>query len=345
MPARKPQNTNRISSVVRSITKTADDDIIPVSTLARDIKRQLERMPHMEVRYLYWLYQSFQQERIACGNRIRIIREKGGTPLIMEHFFTQFEELERSIANALTTWVKSEPVYTQWLSKIRGIGPIIAAGLIAYVRPEYSRTAGSIWRYAGIDVGPLDELASTKYSRTFQRICWIVGKSFIYTKPQNPETKSFYYDMYLRRKKYEAERNERGDYSAQALEQLKRFNYRRNTVAYRYYSKGKLPPAHIHARAIRWTVKLFLSHLAHVTYELAYNEPPPAPYMIAIKGHSGYIGVPFFDTKADYAKPVTAVTELPDIDSMDAILDDADEHMNQDPEAMQIYELASTSVD
>lgn len=46
-----------------------------------------------------------------------------------------------------------------------------------------------------------------------------------------------------------------------------------------------LPPAHIHARAKRWVVKLFLSHWHQVAYEVHYGVKPPAPYAIEHLGH------------------------------------------------------------
>lgn len=325
MASRKVSSqTSRIAGVADVIDEALDDEISPSGTLVRDIMRQLPRMPYKEARYLYWLYQSFQRERLAASNRIRVIRKDGGNPLMMEHFFHQYMELEKAMGKALAYWVKEERVYNEWLKNIRGIGPTLGAGLIAFVRPEYSRTAGSIWRYAGIDVGPMDELATTKYSRTFQKLCWLVGRSFIYSKPRTEDQYSFYYEMYLRRKKYEISRNERGELADQAAARLKAFNYGRTTVAFKEYSAGRLPKAHIHARAIRWTVKLFLSHLAHVTYELAYGEPPPAPYVIAIKGHKDFIGIPFFETKADYAIVGSDrnITTLPELDAADLIDDD-----------------------
>jgi len=50
-----------------------------------------------------------------------------------------------------------------------------------------------------------------------------------------------------------------------------------------------LPPAHIHERAKRYAVKIFLSHLHKVMYEERYKTPTPAPYAIAILGHAHFI--------------------------------------------------------
>jgi len=46
-----------------------------------------------------------------------------------------------------------------------------------------------------------------------------------------------------------------------------------------------LPPAHIHARARRYAVKMFLSHVHHVMYEDYHGVTPPVPYGLGIEGH------------------------------------------------------------
>ena len=60
----------------------------------------------------------------------------------------------------------------------------------------------------------------------------------------------------------------------------------KDTDAYKAYSIGKLPPAHLHARATRYAVKLFLAHLHEVMYVQHHGRKPPLPYAIGILGHA-----------------------------------------------------------
>ena len=54
-----------------------------------------------------------------------------------------------------------------------------------------------------------------------------------------------------------------------------------------------LPPAHIHMRATRWVVKLFLSHYHAVGYEIETGQKPPKPYVFEyLEGHAHYIAPP-----------------------------------------------------
>ena len=60
----------------------------------------------------------------------------------------------------------------------------------------------------------------------------------------------------------------------------------KDTDAYAAYSQGRLPPAHIHARAKRYAIKLFLAHLHHKMYMEHYGKEPPLPYAIAHLDHA-----------------------------------------------------------
>lgn len=109
--------------------------------------------------------------------------------------------------------------------------------------------------------------------------------------------KQYYGSIYLDRKKYETEKNERKDYADQAAQALVKFNYGKETEARKWYLSGKLPPAHIHARCMRYTVKLFLSHLHHVMHLDVKGVPPVKPYglMIPSSNHRHFIPIPNFD--------------------------------------------------
>jgi hypothetical protein len=60
--------------------------------------------------------------------------------------------------------------------------------------------------------------------------------------------------------------------------------------------KPMLPPAHIEARARRWTVKLFLSHLFEVMHLVERGQLPPDPYVLThVAGHNRKIEVPHLE--------------------------------------------------
>jgi hypothetical protein len=102
-----------------------------------------------------------------------------------------------------------------------------------------------------------------------------------------------YSQLYEQRKVLEIGQNDAGMYSEQAANKLATTNIGKETEAYGHYIQGKLPPAHIHARAKRYAVKIFLSHWHHVSFEVANGgKPPAAPYVISQLGHVDYLAPP-----------------------------------------------------
>lgn len=101
------------------------------------------------------------------------------------------------------------------------------------------------------------------------------GESFV--KVQNNEN-DFYGQHFVKVKAKLIEQNLAGKFSETAEEILASKKIGKDTDAYKSYVEGKLPPAHIHARARRWTAKLFVSHIHQVMYEDYYQEPVVRPY-------------------------------------------------------------------
>lgn len=63
-----------------------------------------------------------------------------------------FVAQEKIIVKTVTGIVKEHPLWTEWLSKVTGIGPIIAGGLLAWVDITRCTYVGNLWKYAGLAV-------------------------------------------------------------------------------------------------------------------------------------------------------------------------------------------------
>lgn len=138
----------------------------------------------------------------------------------------------------------------------------------------------------------LAALARRPWNARLKVLCWKIGESFIKTQ-NHPD--SFYGRFYIERRALEEEKNERGEFAEDAARILSEKSYGKNTEAYKWYSQGKLPPAHLLARARRHAVKIFLSHYHHVAYLLHYRKDPPRPYVIEHMGHVDYVPPPNLD--------------------------------------------------
>jgi len=124
--------------------------------------------------------------------------------------------------------------------------------------------------------------AKRPWNAALKVICWKIGESFVKTC-NNPD--SFYGMVYRARKMDEEARNERGDFAGQAAAVMAAKRIGKTTDAWKSYSVGKLPPAHIHARAKRYAVKLFLSAWHEVAWFAEYGELPVKPWIMDQPGH------------------------------------------------------------
>lgn len=164
-----------------------------------------------------------------------------------------------------------------------------------------------------------------------KKLCFKIGECMV--KFANNE-ECHYGHIYRERKLMEWDRNLGGVFTEQAKMDAER--YGRSTEAYLwtggYYKaedvrkmiekgvsltpdqlkkiKGEkgsgthmLPPAHIHARARRYAVKIFLSHLHEVWYETHFKRRVPNPFVIEHMGHVHRIKVPNYTSPYDKDVP------------------------------------------
>lgn len=262
-----------------------------LNKLKRDIKNAGTTLSKEEARYLVDLYYQMQEYRKASDNQVRQLQKEDTKEPheTLAFFANNFRTLERNIKSVLQVYAESKPI-GQWMLSICGIGPVISAGLMANIDITKVQTAGQIQACAGLDpTREWNKGEKRPYNARLKTLCWKIGQCFI--KVQNNE-EDVYGKIFAIRKAYEIERNEKGELADQAKAKLEKYNIGKNTDAYKWYSQGKLPPAHINQRASRYAVKIFLSHLFSVWYEMEHKEKPPKPYAIAILNHAHEIPIP-----------------------------------------------------
>lgn len=353
----------------------------PVAKLAKDLRLAAATLTDTEARFLVGAYYSMQKDRIRDDHQERQLLKMNEPASVLSYLGEQHEMLEKQIGKALDVYSDSKPI-GRWMRSIVGIGPVIAAGLMAHIDIKRVTTASHIWRFAGLDpsmkwhgaaavdivkkasqvegtvwdtliwlwrafnvrpsamlamadaefwpmpvleakafaaahggdmsratmvedesdnvfLGAFDEpaavfhaaygdvdvdwaklgkaLARRPWNATLKTLCWKIGESFVKTSGHE---RSFYGPIYAQRKAFEIGRNERGEKTEAAAKALASKNYGKTTDAYNSYITGKLPPAHIHAGACRYTVKLFLSHL-HEKWRTMEGLPVREPYIVA----------------------------------------------------------------
>ena len=266
-----------------------------IEKLTKELKEGSKTLGKQEARFLVDTYYKVQRLRINADNQIRAIGQDvdAGPHATLLYFSNQYTLLEKAVKNALDKYSLASSV-GQWLRSQSGIGPVLAAGLLAHIDIEKAPTAGHIWSYAGLVPGVEWKSGEKRpWNATLKTLLWKVGENFV--KVSNKED-GYYGRIYKERKELEHKKNLTLEYKDQAAAILAKVPKHAQKET---YAQGLLPDGHIHSRAKRYAVKLFISHLQHVWYKEHYGVEPPKPYPIVHLGHAHYIPPNNYDNE-DY---------------------------------------------
>ena len=288
------------------LTKTVPDELVDdkvITRMSRDMRRLAAGLSKRDVRILVGYYYQLQRHRIALGNQTRTAYEHGKPNNLVQFFYAQTHELEKLVPPIMKLFLKEYRV-GKWLLDVYGIGPVLGAGLVAWLDVRKAKTVGGFWRFCGLDptiewdesqhayVSNGQKLSSKRpWCAEAKRLCYLVGESFVKFSGRD---ECFYGHVYRQRKELETAWNEAGMYKEYAAKMLAKFNWRKDTESRKCYEQGKLPKAQIHARARRYAVKLFISHLFEAMWWDAYETDPPKPDVFRIEPgkHTHYIPPP-----------------------------------------------------
>ena len=84
--------------------------------------------------------------------KIETIKILTKTDYSMVKAYNLLLESEESYKKVLTDNIKDHPVFTGFLSQVKGCGPMMSANILAYLDPYKARHASSFRKYAGLDV-------------------------------------------------------------------------------------------------------------------------------------------------------------------------------------------------
>ena len=260
-----------------------------IQKLSSDLRNAAKLMGVREARYFVNAYYDLQDYRIASGNQQRKLLEGAEPSEFIEWLNMNLDVLENQIKAMLDKWSNAQHMGV-WARNICGIGPVISSGLLANIDITRAPTVGHIWRFAGLDPSVKWRKGEKRpWNASLKRLCWLTGESFVKVSGNKNDV---YGKLYLQRKAYEAERNERGDLAEFAARRLAEDAVRKKKLdpsLKALLETGKLPAIALHARSKRWAVKLFLAHWHEEAYRHHYKAEPPLPYPIAILGHAHQI--------------------------------------------------------
>jgi hypothetical protein len=201
------------------------------------------------------LYYESQSLRIRFQNK-----ERSEGPAELTDWFNYWLQIgETTMFKKLEQWVRSDssPSEAKWAFDLDGIGPVLAAGLAAHIDPSRSKYVSSLWKYAGLAPGADKPVKGIRlpYNARLKTLCYKIGESFVKVSGKDG---AFYGQLYRKFKDQEIKRNIEGAYGQVAAKILQEKKWRADTLTRKRLEEGKLSDGHLHSRARRRTVKIFL---------------------------------------------------------------------------------------
>jgi len=229
-------------------------------------------------------YYDIQKLRIEVENQIRAIQQekaKGNESFLREFVLPRLKEIEKETNKVVAKDIESEPMWNYWLKNIKGIGPIMAGGLLAWLGDlDRFGTISKLWAYCGLHVGEDGNAVKrakgikSNWNTRLKCHCWKIGEQFVKAKGGYREL----YDQF--RKEYD----EKYSKKVYKLDKNGKKVKKRDGKGFVYnYTDG-----HRYAMAKRKTVKVFLAHL-WMKYREMKELPMEHPFIIGRDGHQHLI--------------------------------------------------------
>lgn len=132
-----------------------DFELAALKLLDKDTKVAARQLDRSGARPLVYTYYRTQKLRIVLGNQIAALVRSGSNSAVLRHFYDQYRAQERQMVQVLGAWAKGSDEHPNvpgnWLLGQKGIGPVLAAGILAYIDITRAPVVGHIWRFAGLD--------------------------------------------------------------------------------------------------------------------------------------------------------------------------------------------------
>lgn len=213
------------------------------------------------------------------------------TELCLVEQYLDLEDQERRSFKRILTVLESVPVYTQYLSKVKGIGPAMAGVIISEIDIHKATYPSSIWMYAGLDV------AADGRGRS-RRDEHLVERAYVDKEGVDKVRKGITFNPWLKTKLvgvlapsflragneqyravYDGYKNRLENHARYGLANEATLKSEMAEKGFKKYS----PKSHRHNMAMRYVVKIFLIDL-HREWRKLEGLPESIPYHVAKLG-------------------------------------------------------------
>lgn len=300
----KPVKDKPVKKVIKKVTKKKTKKDVPIPF------PDSEDIPHYLLRNLVDIYYDFQgqriqtQLRIGASTRTNTLTEEELSMYGIQTIMENAQNFEKDIEKLIISQLKNHALWTQYLSKIQGIGPLIAAGLISYIDDiEKFDHVSSLWQYSGYGMNRFctqckkPTSVEVKYStgKVAKKLhpketCPICdNKTIPVLQKRTPGYQSNWNDR-LKVLAWKASNSFVKQSAAKSkyrklYDKIKRAEHKNHPK--KIVSKGKTSfnDGHLHNRALRKVSKIFLAHVWQ-TWRRQQGLEATEPYAKQLLGHS-----------------------------------------------------------
>src|SRR5271166_510032 len=144
--AKKLELVQEVPSIVE-----VGEDFTPYTITKEDLL-VASNMSREEARLVVDFYYSVQKNRIRASNKKSAVDRNVDiaiNPAFLKRCMEDEQEIEKKIAKTMLAFARGKEL-GQWAMSIKGISGILASALLAYIDISRARTAGAIWKIAGL---------------------------------------------------------------------------------------------------------------------------------------------------------------------------------------------------
>lgn len=244
---------------------------------------RIKKLKNKELRVLVESFYDMQKLRIALGNRIRQYGKAGLLESVDPYpALERIREGEKELEGQIPSVVKQHPLWDMWFSGVKGIGPDMAAGVIAW-RDDIGKadTISAFWKYHGLSPTQTKREKGQKldHNPKAKTHVWKVGVQLL-------KAQGIYAEIYYRAKA----RYERRDDIRKKHEHI--VGYKKKNGKYVMKNGEKVPKyeaeggmksykLHIHNMAMRKMIKQFLAD-TWVMWRTVEGLPVSEPYIFSL---------------------------------------------------------------